>query len=182
MYELFVLGELMEKPVHGYLLHQIVQEAIGPIRQLSWGALYPLLRRLEREGLISQEASEGGGGRERKRYRITAAGETRFRALMAEPGAYNADYPDLFTLKLSNFPTIDPAGQLAILEHYRSYVKFIEAYLLASQRHISGEPAISERERPSILRAVDHRLHVAQADLAWLDAEIGRITTHGEGR
>src|SRR4051812_22864153 len=115
MYELFVLGELLNKPVHGYLLHQIVQKAIGPIRQMSWGALYPLLRRLEQEGLICRETSSHGegGNREKKCYCITPAGEARFRHLMAEPGAYDADYPDLFTLKMSKFHLIDRAGQLA---------------------------------------------------------------------
>src|SRR6476646_9016633 len=130
MYELFVLGELLNKPVHGYLLNQIVQKAIGPIRQMSWGALYPLLRRLEQQGLIRREASGGEGGeREKKIYRITPAGEARFRQLMAEPGAYDADYPDLFTLKMSKFQHVDRDVQMAIVQHYRGYVQYIEAYL-----------------------------------------------------
>ena len=59
MYELFVLGELVHKPMHGYLLQRVVQEAIGPVRQMSWGALYPLLKRLERDGLITRAVHEG---------------------------------------------------------------------------------------------------------------------------
>lgn len=175
MYELFVLGELLDKPLHGYVLHQVVETAIGPVRRLSWGALYPLLRRLEREGLIAREVGGDASGRERKRYRITVAGEARFRALMAAPGTYDTDYPDLFTLKLSNFHHVDRDGRLAILRDYRSYVQFIQDYLLTSRRHGASEPAIPEAERPHILRALDHRLHLARADLAWLDAEIAPL-------
>lgn len=184
MYELFVLGELLDQPLHGYVLHQVVEMAIGPIRQLSWGALYPLLQRLEREDLIAAEGAGGEGGgdrgrRERKRYRITAAGEARFRALMSEPGAYDTDYPDRFTLKLTNFHHVDRDGQLAILRHYRGYVQFIQDYLLTSRRHVTHEPAIPEAERPHILRALEHRLHLARADLQWLDAEVARIEGAG---
>lgn len=173
MYELFVLGELLNKPVHGYLLQHVVQNAIGPIRQMSWGALYPLLRRLEREGLIRRETSRAEGGeRGKKLYCITAAGEARFYQLMAEPGAYDVDYPDLFTLKMSKFQHIDRAGRLAILNHYRGYVQYIETYLVMTQPHVASEPGISDAERPFILRGLDRRLQLARAELAWLDAEI----------
>jgi DNA-binding PadR family transcriptional regulator len=174
VYELFVLGELRDRPSHGYELHRIIQEVIGPVRRLSWGALYPLLRRLERAGLIAREA-DGEGSRERKRYRITAAGEARFRDLMLAPGPFDANYPDLFTLKLGNFHAIDGAARLAILRHYRGYVEFILDYLRNSLRHVASEPAILDAERPHILRGLDHRLHLAQADLHWLDAEIARL-------
>ena len=75
MYELFILGELMDQPMHGYLLREIINLAIGPLRQMSWGALYPLLRRLEADALIEQSPEPSGSGdRPRKIYRITSAG------------------------------------------------------------------------------------------------------------
>ena len=174
MYELFVLGELLDGPAHGYILHRIVQEAIGPIRQMSWGALYPLLKRLEHEGLIEREPGAGGGGRERKLYRITATGETRFRALMAKPGAYDADYPDLLSLKLSNFHHIAVREQVAILRHYRGFVQFSQDYLQSHRDDVSVEPQIDDRERPYVLSSIDRRLLLAQTELQWLDTEIAR--------
>src|SRR6266567_6089024 len=66
MYELFVLGELMDGPHYGYLLREILGRLLGPFRHISWGVLYPLIRHLEREGLIvpseedGNEQSEGG--------------------------------------------------------------------------------------------------------------------------
>src|SRR5262249_32839433 len=58
LYELFVLGRLMSQPFHGYLLRQLLGVAIGPTRQISWGVLYPLIRRLEGGGLIESHASK----------------------------------------------------------------------------------------------------------------------------
>ena len=142
MYELFVLGELLETPMHGYKLHQIVTHAIGPIRQLSWGALYPLLLRLERAGLIVGKVDNSSGGRERKLYHITEAGEARFRTLMAEPGDYNVDYPDLFSIKVHGFHFIDLEGRLAILKHFRGYMQFIQESLVSGQEHVAAIPEI----------------------------------------
>ena len=176
MYELFVLGELLDAPTHGYKLHQIVTHAIGPIRQLSWGALYPLLLRLEQQGFIVGKLDNSSGGRERKLYHITEAGEARFQALMAEPGAYNIDYPDLFSIKLHNFYKIELVGQLTILRHFRGYIQFIHDSLVEGQQHVAIEPEIHEPERQDILRSMDHRLYVARANLQWLDAEIARRT------
>lgn len=185
MYELFVLGELMDQPAHGYLLHSIIKSAVGPIRRLSWGALYPLIRRLEQERLIAPVpamevgACAGARPRRRKVYGITEAGRERFFALMAEPGAYDTDYPDLFSIKLSNFHHVARELRLEILRHYRGYVQLLLSYMQTSRRRIEAEPRIPAAERPYILRVLDHRLHVARADMQWIDAEIARVAYDG---
>ena len=177
MYELFVLGELMDQPLHGYLLQSIVGKAIGPTRQMSWGALYPLIRRLEGDGYITpyEEDDDGTGGRQRKAYRITEAGRSRFCALMLEPGEYNADYPDLFNIKLVNFDQITPTQRRAILEHYRAYLRFTSDYMRTARQDVVDNPRIPAPERPYIVRTIDHRLHVARADLEWTGGEIAAL-------
>src|SRR5579871_5535110 len=45
-YELFVLGELVNGPMHGYLLREILNRVLGPYRTMSWGVLYPLIHAL----------------------------------------------------------------------------------------------------------------------------------------
>src|SRR5437588_13030235 len=85
MYELFVLGELMDGPHYGYLLRDILGRLLGPFRHISWGVLYPLIRRLEREGLIvpdektdDRRSESIQGNQQRKQYRITETGQRRF--------------------------------------------------------------------------------------------------------
>lgn len=173
MYELYVLGELMEEPMHGYLLPQILSTIIGPYRKMSWGALYPLIHRLEEDGLIEPvEREDKLGTRQRKAFAITDAGRARFRDLMVERGEYDADYRDLFTIKLSKFSHVDRLTQLDILRHYRGYVEDLRAYLEARLRGITTQPYISDSERPSILRALSHRIQLMRADLQWVEREI----------
>ncbi len=176
MYELFVLGELLDQPLHGYLLREIVNLAIGPVRQMSWGGLYPLIRRLETEGLIEQAKDAApSGARERKVYRITPAGQERFMFLMLKPEEYSLDYPDLFNIKLTNFDHLSIAQRLEVLRHYQGYVRFNLAHLENGANHVTKQPRIGEGEREHILRALEHRAAVSNADLAWVETEIVRL-------
>ena len=173
MYELFTLGQLMDRPMHGYLLHQIISVAIGPLRQMSWGALYPLVRRLEREGLIGQHEQQADqGGHQRKMYAITEAGRARFRQLMLVPGVYNADYPDTFNIKFCNFHNIATGEQLLVLEHYRVFLGWQRDYFQAQRQRIAAHAEISESKRPQILRVLEHRQRLLEADTVWVEQEI----------
>ena len=99
VYELFVLGELITGPHHGYRLYEIIQRILGPFQRLSWGTLYPLIRRLEQQGFLVSEVGQHpahvseGRGPQRKVYRITERGRERFFALMLDPGEYGRDLP-----------------------------------------------------------------------------------------
>ena len=72
MYELFILSKLMHRPMHGYLIHAILNSAVGPFRQVSWGTLYPLMKKLENSGLIVAVDEEAEDARGKKRSRRLA--------------------------------------------------------------------------------------------------------------
>src|SRR5713226_4783971 len=99
-YELIVLGTLMVGPFHGYLIAKIVQNILGPYGKLSPGRLYPLLTKLEREGLIVEEpVSEKPEQLQSRRFQIpsrrycmTEAGHKRFHVLMMDTTSYLGDY------------------------------------------------------------------------------------------
>lgn len=71
--ELFVL-RLLETggALHGYAVTQKLHELGDVVAGES--TVYPLLRRLEREGLVVAEWSTEGGGNPRKYYKITRRG------------------------------------------------------------------------------------------------------------
>lgn len=51
---------------------------------LAEGTIYPLLARLEREGLLKSEWVEGEGPRPRKYYQLTPAGRSRMKQMCKE--------------------------------------------------------------------------------------------------
>jgi DNA-binding PadR family transcriptional regulator len=188
MYELFVLGELMDGPHYGYLLRDILGRLLGPFRQMSWGVLYPLIRQLEREGLIvPDEKIEAGrsksikGNRQRKQYRITEAGQRRFLALMLETGDYTADYPELFLIKLNNLDHLTREQQLTLFWHYREYLQIEKKYLEEGQRNISdGTHFIPEDQRAHVFDVIGFRLSGIQAEVDWVAGKIARLESEKE--
>lgn len=69
-----LLSILSEGESYGYEIIQKVRELSGGEIQWSDGTLYPVLHRLEREGLIESEWKESESGRERKYYSLSKNG------------------------------------------------------------------------------------------------------------
>lgn len=74
-----VLGALsqLKQPCYGYSLVQSLSESGVPIDA---GTLYPLLRRLEKQGLLQSEW-ETSGAKPRKYYRLSPQGVEAYEAL-----------------------------------------------------------------------------------------------------
>jgi PadR family transcriptional regulator, regulatory protein PadR len=75
--ELLVLTTLRDAPKHGYQIALDVETVSGGAFLLQHGTLYPILHRLEREGLIRGKWEDPAGERRRKRYALSAAGRRR---------------------------------------------------------------------------------------------------------
>ena len=70
-----VLAILAEGESYGYEIIKKVHELSDEKIEWAEGALYPLLHRLEREGLIESTFRTAENGRKRKYYRLMAAGK-----------------------------------------------------------------------------------------------------------
>lgn len=71
---LCVLSVLADEPTYGYAIAQRLEEAgLGTVKG---GTLYPLLTRLESEGLVEATWHAGDGGPGRKYFALTPLGRT----------------------------------------------------------------------------------------------------------
>lgn len=180
IYTLFILGELMDGPHHGYQLRDILSNLFGPFRQISWGVLYPLIRQLEREGLLISDAetnseekeARASDSRQRKQYRLTENGQKYFYTLMLERSDYNVDYRELFTVKLNNFDQLSREQQLMLLWHYRGYLQVEDFYMLGGQQHVSTDPGIPDNQRAHILRTINFKWSSIQGEIQWIEQQI----------
>ena len=75
-----VLAILAEEDSYGYAIIKRVAELSGGHLQWTDGMLYPVLHRLERQGLVAAKWSTSDAGRRRKYYRITKEGRTELSA------------------------------------------------------------------------------------------------------
>lgn len=87
--DLMVLSVLAEGKKYGYLIQKEVREASAARVDLAAGTLYPLLHKLEDDGLI-RSSWDDSTGRDRKWYELTAAGKKRLAAQAQEWTDYAA--------------------------------------------------------------------------------------------
>jgi DNA-binding PadR family transcriptional regulator len=182
LYELVILGELIGGPHHGYLLREILGKIFGPFRQMSWGALYPLIHRLEQQGLITPEASDltrQGKRGHRNLYRIARAGGERFQALMVEAVPYLSYDPDSFIAKLGYFDHITLEHQIAIIQHHRGYLQVVDDYLQTNLHRVMADQDIPERERLRIKWVIEFRMSRVQVEMAWTNTALARLASSG---
>ncbi|TDB75989.1 PadR family transcriptional regulator [Micromonospora sp. KC723] len=159
MLELAILGLLQESPMHGYELRKELTAKLGAIRAaISYGSLYPTLRRLQAAGWITEAAETPATAGEvpaltsrrgRVVYKITAEGKERFAQLIAQAGPETYDDTG-FGVHFAFFSRTDQATRLRILEGRRRTIEErreglrdvlaraaerLDAYTLELQRH-----------------------------------------------
>ncbi len=85
--EMAVLGLLHESPLHGYELRKRLNLLLGWTRLLSYGSLYPALKRMLREGVITEVTNPASVSlRQRITYQITDAGREVFATEVTDDG------------------------------------------------------------------------------------------------
>ncbi|MCY0869186.1 MAG: PadR family transcriptional regulator [Firmicutes bacterium] len=170
MLELFILGELMsDGPAHGYLLHRILSQVLGPLRPVSWGTLYGILNQLETQGAIVEVKSTGPSeGRPRRVYDITDVGRERFFRLMSRPLDHSPAIEDMFRIKVSKFHPIDRDQRRSILTQYQTFLELMIDGSDMNRERIEQVEEISDDERPSLLAVLDYDRSSYQARLQWV--------------
>lgn len=80
--ELCILGMIGREPSYGYQI--VTQIAAAPQLASGEGTIYPLLRRLKRDGLVETFWQESASGPPRQYYRLTAKGRGSLRVMRDE--------------------------------------------------------------------------------------------------
>ncbi|MDP9235739.1 MAG: PadR family transcriptional regulator [Actinomycetota bacterium] len=191
MVELPVLGLLKDRAMHGYELRKQLGAMLGPFWQVSWGSLYPTLRRLAKEGAVekvvepvpsrrrksavAKTAALSSGrrksavaktaalspGRRKTVYRITPKGDELFAAMLEETAA--AVDAEHFTLKLAFFRYLQPEMRLALLERRRAYLQDKLAQFKSNLRDYR------ERIDSYTLSLQRHGMSSTERDIAWIE-------------
>ena len=132
MLEFAILGLLQQAPMHGYELRKELAQVLGGLRSISFGSLYPALKRLLAAGYIATddlepqlpaEAPPLTGRRGKVVYRITAEGKDRFHELVCQTGPEAYDDGGSFGVRLAFFRHTAADVRLRVLEGRRRTVE-----------------------------------------------------------
>jgi DNA-binding PadR family transcriptional regulator len=161
--ELAVLGLLPEGPMHSYELRKRLNLMLGWSRVLSYGSLYPALKKMLRASLIEEVDSVPAPVTRRPRivYRVTEAGRAEFERLMSEVGP-TAWEDDNFDIRFTFFSSTDMEIRLRVLEGRRTRLQErlerVQADLARTQKEVDRYAAELQR----------HGVESVEREVRWL--------------
>ena len=79
-----ILQTLALEPKHGWAIARRIQQSSNDVLQITQGALYPALHRLEQQGYLRSEWRDTETGREAKFYWLTRAGRSHLAKELAQ--------------------------------------------------------------------------------------------------
>jgi DNA-binding PadR family transcriptional regulator len=196
--DLAVLGLLKEGPMHGYELSKRLRFTLGPLYTVSYGSLYPCLKRLGATGMVRERPGEvkkvrrtakpvkakakaqkvtaaergalGVNRRARKVYEITPGGETFFFEQLEHGAVYDTER---FQARFAFFRYLPKEMRIRLLEHRKAYLEEKLAEFKESLR------ATRERMDAYSGSLIDHGVETTEQDILWLE---GLITAEREAK
>jgi len=134
-----LLGCLMYGNMTGYGLKKYFSFSFAFFSGLSYGSIYPALKKMEQEGLISMKVEVQDGTPNRKVYSITNMGREAFiKALKKENPVEIPKSP--FLTKLFFFANLSPEERLASAAQHLEAIRQTQKDLEAVGQQIEADP------------------------------------------
>ncbi len=179
-----VLGALSIEPMSGYDIKEVLTKSVGHFWNESYGQIYPTLKELAGEGLVTSRKVAGTGKPDRYIFTLTAAGWSELRSWLTR--AVESQQPGRNELLLKLFFGRH-AGTRTNVDHLRRHRQFL-ADRLAQYEAIEAElnTEAEDPDQPYWLITLRHGQLVARASLAWCDETLTRLSEmeapHGPGQ
>jgi|SRR6185312_280519 len=82
--DLLILKTISIEPAHGWAIARRIEQVSEEVLQVTQGALYPALHRLEQQGWVSSKWMKTETGREARFYQLTRAGKHQLEKELAD--------------------------------------------------------------------------------------------------
>ncbi len=173
MYELIILSFLIRNPMHGYLIARIINDMIGPYARFSNGRLYPLLAKLEEEGLIvayTETTNTHKGERQLHSYQITEEGRKRFHDLMMDTTSNPGDYQRIFLHKVPYLEFLKTTERMYLIDHYINFCQAHVLHLTAEKEDLARTKHMSLSQLNVTLNVMQHMIDQWKLELDWANS------------
>lgn len=151
--------------MHGYQLSKRLTDSLGGFWRVSYGSLYPSLKRLERQGAVERVFDSQEVGRRKNVYRITDAGEQMFRELLEETtGPEMSGEDNRFRVRMAFFKYLSPETRIRLLERRRAFLEERLSTIRTSLAATGGDTYT--------MSLMQHGRESTEQDIAWLNGLI----------
>ena len=164
-----VLGLLAQQPMSGYNIKRFLKGLSWLIGSPSSGSLYPVLRTLREEGLVTVEVVPGVDKPPRKIYSIEEAGRQALQVWIEEPIAPNLPLK-AFVMRLLLAGSFPPTSLVAYLEQRRAQVATQQGDLFRMSETLDTGIDLG------LNLALNYGLELASAEMAWLDSTLDGLS------
>ena len=132
--EYALLGSFMSGPRHGYEILQFLETGLGPAWRVSTSQLYVLLKRMDKEGLVSSTLKTQDTRPSKRVFSIMPPGEKRFLDWLKSPTDHVRDLRIEFLAKLFFFHNLGLHGGEALVDAQIALLEQVKKGLMARSR------------------------------------------------
>lgn len=160
MLKLAILGLLQREPLNGYRLKQQLEMFMSCSICVNYGAIYPLLKRMQEQGEVMlcaeqvQEAGQSG-----KVYQITPLGKTTwYQEMLAHPHESWVNARSRFLIKFFFFSHLLPEERVQLIEHR----------LMLCRLRLGEKKALEVTDDLYQAKVQKRAVEVIQSEIEWL--------------
>ena len=168
-----ILGMLSIAPMSGYDIKKEVETSISNFWTESYGQIYPVLKTLITEKLVTKNVESETGKPDRHVYSLTAKGRKELRRWLLEGSAPKVQRNE-FLLKLFFGEEIPVKANIARVEQYRDLQRALLQKYEAVEKQITRDNA-GNPNLPYWLMTVRYGEHISRALLLWCDSTLAEL-------
>ena len=168
-----ILGMLSISPMSGYDIKKRIEESISNFWTESYGQIYPILKSLVAEKLVTKTVEKGSGKPDRHVYALTERGRRELQRWLAEDVTPKEERNEIL-LKMFFGEEVPFDTNISHLEQYRELQRGLLERYKAIEKEIKAEYA-DNSNLPYWLLTVRYGQHVSQALLDWCDESLAKL-------
>lgn len=173
-----ILGVLNAGPCSGYDIKKFCDNSISHFWNENFGHIYPVLKLMEKEGLITKNVEQNEGKPPRNVYSITTEGRDAFTNWLVQPVDYHPARSELL-LKLSFGRHVPMENIMEILERDKQiHVKRLEELLKIEEAYVGDERNRKHEGYPYWLASLRCGIYSAQFRIKWCEETMENIKAH----
>ena len=171
-----VLGALSVRPGSGYDIKKFCDNTLSFFWAENYGQIYPVLKQLEEEGLVSKETEMAEGRPTRNVYHITDEGRAELNnwlLLPVEPATHRME----LILKLVFAADIPASNLLVKLAEKKANEEKTQQYLKEAESRLKNGP----QDRLGLhlwLAGISAGHHLSQATIDWCEETMAMLQHH----
>ncbi len=175
-----ILGVLSLAPGSGYDIKKNCDKGISYFWNENFGHIYPVLKQMEKDGVITKQVEQNEGRPPRNVYFITEKGRDELTNWLISPTNQTPQRLELL-LKLTFAKIIPSETIIKELERIKEgHIRNLEKFCKIEQEYMRNKDVQEDGGYPYWLSTLRYGIYDAEFRIKWCDETIERIRSHSE--